>query len=488
MNENRIKKALLLAVILLALAGLCSCGKDEGKTGTDKQETGESKTETDKKEKAEGTELKTGLWNLVYSDEWSFDKEDLADKEDYAAVTLKVMDGEEVLITVKVSAEKTSPDSYRDYLKGAEIDAYEMVEKDAVKLVDIGGVKCVPSEREDARYYCGRAENANTTVKVDITGEKEDAQVQKLLDTLTFTLKDDGNVDPPWPWKGKPLAPEKSYSAMVADYTVKSEWLPFEESAIVDDIFSGRIAVASDKLWVLLDGRIYGYNMGEKLSLEQEVETEGDYEEISADSGGNLYAAGFMQPMLTISDGKIIAKNDGTDRTVMHKSGSWGVSSWPGSLLKKITLADNIASIEEWPIIDSEKVSGAMLTENHIFVQGTDKETDNIAVWSFDTLGSPQFTLGNKESGSPDSLGSVTQMIETPNGLIGLDGNMREILFWKNDGTFIGKLEDSELFGTNYPWISAAAMLPDGSILIGLTEERPDKSADEFIVFRLSGF
>ena len=48
--------------------------------------------------------------------------------------------------------------------------------------------------------------------------------------------------------------------------------------------------------------------------------------------------------------------------------------------------------------------------------------------------------------------------------------------------------EDSDLFGTSYPWMSSASVMADGSILIGMTEERPDESADEFIVYRLTGF
>ena len=44
------------------------------------------------------------------------------------------------------------------------------------------------------------------------------------------------------------------------------------------------------------------------------------------------------------------------------------------------------------------------------------------------------------------------------------------------------------MFGTSYPWMSSASVMADGSILIGMTEERPDESADEFIVYRLTGF
>jgi hypothetical protein len=37
--------------------------------------------------------------------------------------------------------------------------------------------------------------------------------------------------------------------------------------------------------------------------------------------------------------------------------------------------------------------------------------------------------LGNQEYGGDQSLGSITDVVETENGFIGLDGNMREMLF-----------------------------------------------------------
>ncbi len=96
--------------------------------------------------------------------------------------------------------------------------------------------------------------------------------------------------------------------------------------------------------------------------------------------------------------------------------------------------------------------------------------------------------LGNQEYGGEQSLGSITNVQETENGFIGLDGNMRDVFFWKSDGRLLGSAEDSELFGTDYPWISTAARLSDGTVLVGLTEDRADKSATEFIVYRISGF
>ena len=37
--------------------------------------------------------------------------------------------------------------------------------------------------------------------------------------------------------------------------TVHCQWIPFESPYIVDDIFSGRVAAAGDRVWILADGK-----------------------------------------------------------------------------------------------------------------------------------------------------------------------------------------------------------------------------------------
>ena len=73
-------------------------------------------------------------------------------------------------------------------------------------------------------------------------------------------------------------------------------------------------------------------------------------------------------------------------------------------------------------------------------------------------------------------------------GFIGLDGNMREVVFWSADGTHMGALDDGDLFGTYYPWFCGGAVMDDGSILVVMTETRSDESAMELVAFKLSGF
>ena len=74
------------------------------------------------------------------------------------------------------------------------------------------------------------------------------------------------------------------------------------------------------------------------------------------------------------------------------------------------------------------------------------------------------------------------------NGYVAADGNMRDFYFWTKEGTVIGAISVTDLFGTNYPWIEDMQLLDDGSILVALTEEREDRSCNELLFFRLTGF
>ena len=82
-------------------------------------------------------------------------------------------------------------------------------------------------------------------------------------------------------------------------------------------------------------------------------------------------------------------------------------------------------------------------------------------------------------------MGSITSVVITANGYIALDGNMREILVWNAAGTCIGEIEDSDLFGTSYPWMNGMCRGDDGNIYVCLVDERPDETWDEVLVYRL---
>ena len=457
----------------------------EQEYGTDEAASAESRDTS-------GTHMEMTLWDIYYPEGWTENEDDKGDSETSSYGRLEYKQGDEVLLSVGITATVEDCGGYRDFLHASGIDAHALVVDKSVEQENIGGVPCVVSETtswgEPVLTYMGRDVGSGTTVKVSITGEYSDPEVDKLIKNLAFHLEDTGNEDYPWPWEGEAFSTDSEHSKMITDTTITSVWVPFEEPLLAYDIFSGRIASVGESLYVLLDNVLYEYTLGDTLALKSTMELDDDYEEISADQSGNLYLTGFMSPMLTIKDGAVIATNDDIDKAVIHSSGTWGVSWFYGSETEKVVFDGNKASKEAWPAISQDRLKTVCLSENHIILAGADADTENEAIWILDTEGNQQMELGNQEYGGEQSLGSITNVQETENGFIGLDGNMRDVFFWKSDGSLLGSAEDSELFGTDYPWISTAARLSDGTVLVGLTEDRADKSATEFIVYRISGF
>ena len=123
--------------------------------------------------------------------------------------------------------------------------------------------------------------------------------------------------------------------------------------------------------------------------------------------------------------------------------------------------------------------------KNNIYVCASAADESGHKVFVYNKNGVLQKTLCDAQG---EGLGSVTFVTQTANGYIALDGNMRDVLLWKKDGTFIAETSDEDLFDTNYPWFCSSTLLSDGSILTLMTDEREDQSATEVLVFQMKGF
>ena len=139
-----------------------------------------------------------------------------------------------------------------------------------------------------------------------------------------------------------------------------------------------------------------------------------------------------------------------------------------------------------FPFPEVDSIRQVNIDNQYILVSGSAVEDGEQYIFVYDYSGELLMQLG----GEPDGfgLGSITYATSTPNGFLALDGNMREVILWTADGTWIGAADDGDLFGTSYPWIAAADIADDGSILVVMSDTRPDESADEVLVFKLSGF
>ena len=93
---------------------------------------------------------------------------------------------------------------------------------------------------------------------------------------------------------------------------------------IVDDIFSGRVAAAGDRVWILADDKLKEYQYAnDAVTFVKDIPIGDGYSEITADETGNLYVSSKLSnnAFLRIKDGNIeeLAKDIGPVK--MQRSG-----------------------------------------------------------------------------------------------------------------------------------------------------------------------
>ena len=479
-----------LFLAALMLFSLTACGKDSPEPSSTSEGTEQTKPPV---EAGSGTTINTNLWDLTYdeADGWVYEEEELYDDETYSDLILVIPDetGESDLINVEISVSIEDPGDFRDYLISYGFDEYEYAVNQAYDFTSIGGIDCLEAEGNywgsPCLRYLSRVEGAGATVLIEIIGEYEDARVDRLLSGLTLNLEDTGNEDGPWYWEGEPFSAQPR-SAMVGTYTVSSQWLPITDCIITRETFEHAAAVIGDQAFLLVDGELKRYDYdGTSLKFAEDIALDSEYEAIFADITGTIWLSNFMEPLISWKDGAQTASYEGPSYVAMHPSGTWGISWFSGPECEKITLSGG--AVATGPIVFKEVdlISHLLVDENHIYVTGSAADESGHKVFVYDTAGNLQLTLADSDGGS---LGSVTFVAETANGYLALDGNMREVVLWTKDGTYIGATEDSDLFGTSYPWFCGGTKLADGSILAIMTEDRADESAMELVAFKLSGF
>lgn len=479
------KKLIALLLSVLMLLSLAACG--ETTPDVDPQPD----TQQGAQPSVEGKTLTTELWSLTYDDQlWTYDEEYLDDYDEYAGVELIIPDKEEedeYITSVEIKVSVDSHKSFRGYLESFGFDAKKYAEENAYETVKVGGIDCLKKETEswgEARLvYFGRDEASSVTLYIDMYGEVTGENVDALLAGFSVTAEDIGNTDAPWPWNGEPFSASGS-SETVGSFTVTSRWLPLSECIITSETFNHAIAESGGKVYILGEETLRQYAFdGEKLTYEKDVPISGDYKNIQRANDGTLWVSGFMLPMISLKDGQQTGSFEDPEYVTMHPSGSWGISYFSGPECEKVTPSGG--ALETSPINFSEvsTISTLHIDEDYIYVCGYAEDDSGHKVFIYDHSGALKMTLTG-EGGK--ALGSITYIAQTANGFLGLDGNMRDIVLWTKDGAYIGSAEDSDLFGTDYPWFCSGTKLDDGSILVIMTDERADESATELVVFKLS--
>jgi len=333
--------------------------------------------------------------------------------------------------------------------------------------------------------YFGRNEGAGVTYAIDVSGA-DDQRVKTLLETITCTAEDVGNEDAPWPWEGEAFTGE-TLSVDVADFTLTAEFLPMSESLVTYDAFNQEIEIIGDKLYVISNYELREYTYdGSSLTFNREIELDGNYQFVENADG--MYAvSGFMCDMLICEGDTELSRISDLNNFTLAPDGMWGVSWYSaGETCKRFGLFSDNSILEPFPFNEVGSISALQIDENYVYVTGSPAEGSGHYVYVYDHNGAFKMKL----EGEPDgfSLGAVKYVTGTENGFIGFDANMRTVILWSADGTWLGQARADELFGADYPWISTADVADDGSILVGMSQLRDDESADEVLVFKLSGF
>lgn len=436
--------------------------------------------------------LESPLLSLSYDDSvWTYYEDSSTVEDDYCSFLLQIPDPEDpeyYLIEAELSVSLEEPYDFREDLVYYGFDQYEYKVNNSYALEEIGSVEVLKYEEagEKVRYF-NRIEGAGATVVFDIDGaDSTDERVATLLAGITVSVEDTGNVDGPWEWEGEKFSAD-DHTVTAGSLSIDSKWIEIDEYISTFETFNHAVAATDDAVFILTDGVLkqYAYD-GTKLTYEKDIELpEDDYECIQADKDGALWLSGSMNDVIKLENGAVTATYEDVDTLYIHPTGEWGISYFVSNECQKVTFSGSSVSSQAMTFSEVDTVMSINVDEDYIYVCGSAVDESGHKVFVYDTDGKLKYTLADSAG---EGLGSVTFVAKSGDGFIGFDGNMRDVLFWKPDGSFVAEVSCDEMFGTYYPWFCSSTLLSDGSILTIMTEERADKSATELVAYHVSGF
>lgn len=485
------KKFLAMLLAVLMLISLAGCGGSNDPVQTPTKATEPAKpTQPAQTQPAENLSIHENTYFTVgYAEEdgWTLAEDDYSTYESGGDVYLRILDADgytEHMVEIQAYEDDHEDFRYDLHFNGFDQKAYV---DGSLETVTIGGQTMVYVDRSyGERYFFGRNEAAGVTYSI-LAGSWEDPRVQKVVENITFTISGTDNIDPPWPWEGAPFS-GGTLTQTVGTFTLTAEFLPMAEPFVTYETFDHDIAVIGDKVYLLSDGGLYQYAYGSgSLELLKQIPLNEEYTILEKNDKGELVLSNFMEPVIGHDGESTLYSYEGPEKFSVSPDGTWGISWFvSGDECQKYTFADGTLTGEDIAFSEVDTLSQICIDRNYILVSGSSAADDEHYLFVYDHSGNLKLQL----AGEPDGfgLGSITYAVSTPNGFLALDGNMREVVLWTADGTWIGAADDGDLFGTGYPWIAAADVAADGSIFIVMSDTRQDESADEVLVFKLSGF
>ena len=382
--------------------------------------------------------MTTPLWSLKYDKSvWTLNEEDMETEEDSCYANLQVADPdnpEEYLMDVEISVVIDEPYDFREDLIYYGFDQQEYKVNNSYDLTKIGGVELLKYEKDETLKYFNRVENAGATVDIEINAEDvSDSRIAALLDGLTVTLTDTGNVDGPWEWDVKAFETE-DHTATAGAHTLSSKFIPLDKYISTFETFNHGVAAVNNTVYILTEGVLkqYAYN-GSALSFEKDITLpDDDYKYIQSTADGRLWLCGSMNDVICLKDGAVTATYEDLDNVAIHPSGSWGVSYFVNNECKKVTFSGNTYTEKSMTFKEADTISRVIVDDKNIYVCASAADDSGHKVFIYNADGVLQKTLCDAEG---EGLGSITYIAQTAKGWIGFDGNMRDVMLWNPDGS-----------------------------------------------------
>lgn len=425
-------------------------------------------------------------WDNYYSAQYN-----LNDKDGWVSSSVRVVASVE-----EVANQRTTLDTLLEYAKAAG--------KDALDETVIGGITFQGTEYGDYwRYaeYSARVPEASMTLNILVASpEKIEDILPAILASIdfTFAIPDPPLSDPPLPQDGVPYQPSTS-SVTIGTYDLQAAWLPADTSIVTNDPYTGGIAAIGDTVFVLTGKQLLLYTRdGNQLTAAGDPLMLGtDYRFLSPAWDGTLYITDGYYQAMTYQDGAA-QEFDLDGYLAMQPEGQWGLCYWASSDVKRIAFTQDGVATKPWILTHMDddaarqgrfsSVQYITVTSDHIFVAGSDAQSDNTTrIAMYDLDGNELATFGGAGWSDPSAFGSVAGIVQTGNGLLVLDGYYQDFKLFAMDGTFLGSASCDDLLGTDYPWPLFMAPSENGALAL-LSQTREDQSAVELLVFEITGF
>ena len=284
----------------------------------------------------------------------------------------------------------------------------------------------------------------------------------------------------------EPVTPAPA-PALVGNYTLTAEYLPFDAPIINDvsgdpdmDVLGNNVYISNGDTEV----KIYTLD-GSALTYVKSVTVDDTGDSISVDGSGKIYADGGVFEATvydpeTGAKGEAVASGELTasknaDFALAYFTGNEAITAITGGAAAPWNLdgAPNVGKYESISVIE--------IVGDTVLLAGADAE--NNIIGAYDISGNRQMLSSGCLAGS-----LPTAATKTANGYV--SSSVSDMTFVNAEGAIIGEVDAKELFGIsdNSVWIYEMTALPEGGFLALAQVYKSGVDGDEIVLFKVSGF